>query len=382
NTYVANHPPFSNVMIIFYSLVGDALVLFLIGAAIAKSSIRPVLPLIIFMLLRQVLQLFVSFPIDPKLIWHDPGFYSLFLNYYVQGDFYFSAYIGISILGALELHHMFHKKWLTSAIFLNALALILIDMILRTHYSTDVYTSIVTAVFAYLFMQPLIQPIDHFLKRLDKLSHVLFLFLICLITATIFGSQYYTGLKTIPTCGIKDHLQMFLEPINDFLRAHPHGGDAMLIIMSGLLDLLFLLLLVDTIITRNIRPFLTLALFFTLRQTMQLIVALPLPPHVIWHYPGFPSLTQNYNIANDLYFSGHAGISLIGALELSSFGIRWLTVFGFSVFCFECFMVIAMQIHYTMDVFTAIMTVFCITDLSCHIAHPINRFLAKIMKAS
>ncbi|MBX7065638.1 MAG: sphingomyelin synthase family protein [Parachlamydiales bacterium] len=380
NAYVASHQQVGDILIIVYSIFGDAIVLVLIGAAIVRSSVRPVLPLLVFMVLRQTMQMLISFPVDPNLIWHDPGFYSLFLNYHISGDFYFSAYVGINILGALEMHEIFRKRWLTTSIFLIAFFIILIDMILRAHYSTDVYTSIITSIFVYLFIQPFIHPVDHFLKQLDKLSHLLFIFLICLAVAAIFATQYYVGLKEIPTCGIKDVIQELLSPINRFFLAHPKGADGMLILMSGLLDCMFLFMLIDTIMTRNIRPFLTFALFFALRQTMQLIVALPLPPHVIWHYPGFPSLTQDYNIANDLYFSGHAGISLIAALELSSFGKRWLTILGFSIFGFESFMVIAMQIHYTMDVFTAIMTVFCITDLSCHLAHPINRFLTKITR--
>jgi hypothetical protein len=382
NAFVASHTLVENIMIVVYSIFGDAIVLVLIACAIVQSSIRPVLPLIVFMGIRQIMQMLVSFPIDPEVLWHDPGFYSLFLNYYISGDFYFSAYVGINILGALEMHEIFRKKWLTFSIFMIVFVIIFIDMVLRTHYSTDIYTSIITAVFVYLFMQPFIPTVDHFLKKLDKLSHLLLIFLICMGVAAIFGTQYFIAFKEIPTCGIKDVLQNFFLPINHFLTSHPRVGDGFLITMSFLLDCMFLAMLVDTIVTRNIRPFLTFALFFVLRQTMQLIIALPLPPHVIWHYPGFPSLTQNYAIANDLYFSGHAGISLIVALELSSFGKKWLTTLGFSIFAFESIMVIAMQIHYTMDVFTAIMTVFCITDLSCHLAHPINRFLAKIMKAS
>ncbi len=382
NGFVASHENLGNLLIILYSIFGDAIVLVLIGCAIVQSSIRAIFPLLLFMVIRQTMQMLISFPIDPNLIWRDPGFYSLFLNYHISGDFYFSAYVGINILGALELHEIFKKRWLTTLNLSVTLVIIFIDLILRSHYSTDVYTSIITAVFVYLFTQPFIPPVDHFLKKLDKLSHLLMIFLICLGVAAIFATQYFVGQKEIPTCGIKDVIQNLLLPINHYLSTHALAGNAMLILMSFLIDCMFVFMLVDTIITRNIRPFLTFALFFALRQTMQLIIALPLPPHVIWHYPGFPSLTQNYNIANDLYFSGHAGISLIAALELSSFGKRWLTILGFSIFVFESIMVIAMQIHYTMDVFTAIMTVFCITDLSCHLAHPINRFLAKIAKST
>jgi hypothetical protein len=380
NDFVSSREWIGDALIIFYSILGDAIVLILIVCAIVKSSIRPVLPLLVFLLLRQAMQLIVSFPVDPGLIWHYPGFPSLFSNYRMSGDFYFSAYVGILILGALELGEIFKVRWLTALNFFVAFLVAFIDLVLRSHYTTDIYTSIVTAIFAYLFTEQFVPPVDQFLKKLDRLSHFLLIFLICAGIACIFTTQYFIGKKSIPACGITDAIQNFFLPFNQFVHGHVHLGDAILICMNFLLDCMFLFMFVDTIITRNIRPFLTYALFFALRQSMQFLVALPIPPDIIWHYPGFPSLLQNYHISNDLYFSGHAGISLIAALEMSSFGKRWLTALGFTIFACESLLVIGMQIHYSMDVFTAIVTVFCITDLSCHLAHPINRFLSKLMK--
>jgi len=382
NMYLTNHVTLSNVLMVMYSTIGDAVVFILILCAIVKGSVRPVLPLLVFMILRQLMQLLVSFPVDPSAIWHYPGFPSLFVNYEVDGDFYFSGYVGIVILAALEFKDIFHRKWLTICSFILVFFVVFTDLILRTHYSTDVYTSIITAIFAYLFMDQFIASVDKFLKKIDRFSHFLLIFLICLLIASVFATQYYIQQNIPPTCGIKDLVQDFFLPFNEYLTTHKEIGNGVLIGMNLLLDGMFVLIVSDTIVTRNIRPFLTLVLFFLLRQTMQMIISLPMPPDTIWHYPGFPSLLQDYQISNDLYFSGHAGISLIAALELASFSKRWLTILGFSIFITECFLVISMQIHYTMDVFTAIMTVFCITDLSCHLAHPINRFLAKIMKSS
>lgn len=255
NTYVADHDLVSKTLIVLYSIFGDAIVLVLICCAIVQSSIRPILPLILFMVLRQTMQMLVTFPVDPGLVWPDPGFYSLFLNYHVSGDFYFSAYVGINTLGALEMRDIFHKKWLTGLIFFIAGLIILIDMVLRAHYSTDIYTSIITAVFVYLFSQQFIQPIDQFLKKLDKLSHLLFIFLICVGVAVLFSTQYFISLKPIPTCGIRDVLQNLFLPLNHFLQEHVYLGNTMLIIINLLLDTMFFFMLVDTIMTRNIRPF-------------------------------------------------------------------------------------------------------------------------------
>ena len=55
NAYVSNHTALSSVLIILYSIFGDAIVLVLIGCAIVHSSIRPILPLLLFMILRQMM---------------------------------------------------------------------------------------------------------------------------------------------------------------------------------------------------------------------------------------------------------------------------------------------------------------------------------------
>lgn len=381
NTYVQSYSWLANTLIIIYSVTGDAIVLTLIACAIVQSSIRPVLPVLVFMILRQTMEFLVSFPSDPGMVWHYPGFPSLFLNYSVKGDFYFSAYVGINILGALEFGDIFKRQWLRTLNFFGAGLVAFIVIVLRSHYTTDIYTSAMTAAFAYIFSQEFVPPIDHFLKQLDKVSHFLLVFLICFGIACIFTTQYFIAQKPIPECGITDVLQSAFLPFNQFLHNHEMVKHAVLIGMNFLLDCMFLFMFVDTIITRNIRPFLTYVLFFLLRQTMQYLVSLPLPPDIIWEYPGFPSLLQNYHVSNDLYFSGHAGISLIAALEMSSFGKKWLTCLGFAICGLESFLVIAMQIHYTMDVYTAIITVFCITDLSCHLAHPINRWLGKLVRS-
>jgi len=75
-------------------------------------------------------------------------------------------------------------------------------------------------------------------------------------------------------------------------------------------------LLVRWLFGPSVRPFLGLVLLLGLRQIMQAICALPAPPNMIWHYPGFPSLLVTYNVGNDFFFSGHTAIAVFGGIEL------------------------------------------------------------------
>src|SRR5262249_15229388 len=93
-----------------------------------------------------------------------------------------------------------------------------------------------------------------------------------------------------------------------------------------------------------------------LRQIIQSVVALPTPPNSIWHYPGFPSLLVTYSVSNDYFFSCHTAIAVLAVTEIARLGNRWLTALGIVVAIFEIATVLVLRAHYTMDVFTGIVT--------------------------
>ena len=97
---------------------------------------------------------------------------------------------------------------------------------------------------------------------------------------------------------------------------------------------------------------------------MQALVALPAPPNAIWHNPGFPSLLVTYGVANDYFFSGHTAIAVLGAIELARFGRRWLTALAVMIVLFEVATVLVLRAHYTMDVFTGMVTALYIAYLA------------------
>jgi membrane-associated phospholipid phosphatase len=96
---------------------------------------------------------------------------------------------------------------------------------------------------------------------------------------------------------------------------------------------------------------------------MQAICALPPPPNMIWHYPGFPSLLVTYHVANDFFFSGHTAIAVFGAMELSRLRRRWLTVVAVLIVVFEIAAVLILRAHYTMDVFAGMVAAFWVRDV-------------------
>ena len=171
-----------------------------------------------------------------------------------------------------------------------------------------------------------------------------------------FWTQSVIGARSVPASGIGDRIHTVTAPANLYLHEHPGAADALLIVSSAIIDLLGIFLLSLWIFRGEARPFLGLVIVLGLRQIVQACVALPAPPGAIWHSPGFPSLLVTYGVANDYFFSGHTAIAVLGATELARTGKRWLTVAGVAIVLFEAATVLVLRAHYTMDVFTGLVT--------------------------
>jgi PAP2 superfamily C-terminal len=180
------------------------------------------------------------------------------------------------------------------------------------------------------------------------------------VTATAlvlwFWTQSLIGARGLPASGIGDRVHTATTSANLYLHSHPVAANALLVVSSGIIDLLGIFLLSMWIFRSEPRPFVGLVIVLGLRQIMQACVALPAPPDAIWHYPGFPSLLVTYSVANDYFFSGHTAIAVLGATELVRAGKRWITVGAVGIVVFEAATVLILRAHYTMDVFTGLVT--------------------------
>ncbi len=190
-----------------------------------------------------------------------------------------------------------------------------------------------------------------------------------------FWTQSLIGGRGLPGTGIGDGLHALTAPLNQYLHAHPAAANALLILSSGVIDLLGLFLLAGWIFGATVRPFLGLVILLGLRQMMQALVALPAPPDVIWRNPGFPSLLVTYGVANDYFFSGHTAIAVLGGTELVRLGRRWLKMVAWLVALFEVMTVLVLRAHYTMDVFAGIMTALCAAYLADRLSPAIDAAL-------
>lgn len=193
-----------------------------------------------------------------------------------------------------------------------------------------------------------------------------------------FWTQSWIARRAAPASGIGDAVLTLTAGLNSYFYHSPSAANALLILSSALMDALGLFLLARWLFGPSVRPFLGLVLLLGLRQIMQALCALPAPPNMIWHYPGFPSALVTYNVGNDFFFSGHTAIAVFGGIELARLGKRWLTFLAIGIVPFEIAAVLVLRAHYTMDVFTGILAALCVAEFCTKFAPRIDAGLAAV----
>lgn len=144
NRYLHKNPRQANLLLIMSSFFIDAFGVFLICAAIFGSSMRPFIGLLILFGMRQVCQGVCALPSPPGMIWRYPGCPALLVTYGVANDYFFSGHTAIAVLGAIEMLRI-GPLWLGIAAGAVALGEAIAVLVLRAHYTMDVFTAIVAA---------------------------------------------------------------------------------------------------------------------------------------------------------------------------------------------------------------------------------------------
>jgi PAP2 superfamily protein len=145
NAYFFENSREANALLIASSGLIDGLGIFLLARWLFGSSVRPFLGLLILLGLRQIMQAICLLPVPQHAVWHYPGVPSLLVTYGVTTDYFFSGHTAIAVLGATELARL-GKRWLTVVGIAIVLFEVATVLILRAHYSMDVFTGIIAAL--------------------------------------------------------------------------------------------------------------------------------------------------------------------------------------------------------------------------------------------
>ena len=167
NSYFSENAGAANALLIVSSGLIDALGLFLLARWLFGGSVRPFLGLFLLMALRQLMQAICTLPPPPNMLWHYPGFPSLLVTYHVANDFFFSGHTAIAVFGAIELSRL-RRNWLTITAVLLVFFEVATVLILRAHYTMDVFTGIVAALWVAHFSRQISPRLDDLINSRSK----------------------------------------------------------------------------------------------------------------------------------------------------------------------------------------------------------------------
>jgi len=137
-----------NRLLIASSLVIDLLGAYLLTSAIIGPSIRPYLGLVMVFALRQICQMLCPLPAPSGMVWRYPGVPAILVTYGTANDLFFSGHTAIAVYGAATLAGHLGTTGLVLGLliaFFEALTV----LILRAHYTMDVFTGIICALWVY-----------------------------------------------------------------------------------------------------------------------------------------------------------------------------------------------------------------------------------------
>ena len=167
NLDLQQSPIAANALLIASSACLDAIAVFLLARWVLAGTVRPFLGLVLLLGLRQLMQALCALPPPPSMIWHYPGVPSLLVTYHVSYDYFFSGHTGIAVFGATELAR-YKKPWLTALAVAVVFFEVTAVLVLRAHYTMDVFTGAVTALWIAKVCDTLAPRIDRALIRDGK----------------------------------------------------------------------------------------------------------------------------------------------------------------------------------------------------------------------
>ncbi|MFT3786342.1 MAG: phosphatase PAP2-related protein [Tepidisphaeraceae bacterium] len=174
---------------------------------------------------------------------------------------------------------------------------------------------------------------------------------------------------------IDDGIHTLTARWNRRLNDNPKLADRLLIVSSAVIDAMSLFVFALSVFGPTLRPFVALLMLFILRQLCQFASPLPAPRGMVWRYPGFPSALVTYGTSSDFFFSGHTSLAVLGACCLATTLGPVGIALGVIVALFEMGTVLVLRAHYTMDVFTGLITALYAYHLAGQVVPSIDGWL-------
>ena len=141
--YMLHYKQFTDYCLIITTLLIDINIVYYFYRFLRHDDIKPIILLISGVLLRQLCQFLNRSPSPDNVIWYDPGFPSIIMNYNVATDFFFSGHTLTALIFGIEL---LKSRYVSIKIYAVIYMLLEISFVLvtRSHYFMDIYAAFTT----------------------------------------------------------------------------------------------------------------------------------------------------------------------------------------------------------------------------------------------
>jgi hypothetical protein len=156
----------------------------------------------------------------------------------------------------------------------------------------------------------------------------------------------------------KIHDSEIVSYINNLLSENINFTRFIFILTTLMIDINILYYVYDFLKNNNYKPIMLLILGIMLRQLCQYVNRLPIPRGMVWMDPLFPTLTMNYQVTSDFFWSGHTFTALLFGVEIMKSKNYLVKLYGFVFLVSEIGFILVTRGHYFMDVYAAVTSYF------------------------
>jgi len=152
----------------------------------------------------------------------------------------------------------------------------------------------------------------------------------------------------------EDYIHGYLKPLNVYFKANEQTKNTCLIIAGALCDLVVGCVLLQWVqYAKTWRLPIALAGLYLMRLLCAVTFRIRYPSDYIWAYPGFPSITTPYGMANDFHFAVHVGLTVVTANELWEVKYKHWSILALITACFQTVLALATRGAYSIDIAAA-----------------------------
>ncbi len=165
NRWLLEHTAQANMLLIVSSLVIDLLGLYLLGSAIFGATFQPFVGLMMLFSLRQICQAFCPLPLPKGMIWRKPGFPTILVTYGTSNDLFFSGHTAIAVFGVMCLVSAFGPVGVVLGMAVAVFEMVAV-LLLRAHYTLDVFTGVIAALYVHHLSEKVSPTVDQWLVHI------------------------------------------------------------------------------------------------------------------------------------------------------------------------------------------------------------------------